>query len=133
MTSFTRALYRRDPAAAEAFYKDQQFEQRLVYGKQPTLACFTPAANGLARRAAPSQPRYGKGAPAPFGKREIAPQGSDCPHDQSFCRDNGLMQANCSACKGLHVERQARQDVDRMASDLERREMAARRKAFFDE
>lgn len=40
MTSFTRALYRRDPAAAEAFHKAQQFEHRITYGKQTQLASF---------------------------------------------------------------------------------------------
>lgn len=49
MTSFTKALYRRDPAAAEAFYKDQQFEQRLTYGKSTQLACFTPAVTPVVR------------------------------------------------------------------------------------
>lgn len=33
MTSFTKALYRRDPAAAEAFHRSQQFEHRMVHGK----------------------------------------------------------------------------------------------------
>jgi hypothetical protein len=43
MTSFTRKLYNRDPAAATAYYRQSTFEQKLVYGKVPTLACFTPA------------------------------------------------------------------------------------------
>lgn len=47
MTSFTKALYRRDPAAAEAFYKAQQFEQRQQ-GKHP-VACFTPALNPVVK------------------------------------------------------------------------------------
>lgn len=41
MTSFTKALYRRDPAAAEAFHRAQQFEHKMTYGKNATLACFT--------------------------------------------------------------------------------------------
>lgn len=41
MTSFTRKLYNRDPAAAEAFRKAQDFDHRIVYGRHPTLACFT--------------------------------------------------------------------------------------------
>lgn len=48
MTSFTKALYRRDPAAAEEFYRQQQFEQKmqqgrpgLTYGRHATLTCFT--------------------------------------------------------------------------------------------
>lgn len=40
MTSFTKALYRRDPAAAEAFHKAQQFEHKMTYGKQTQLASF---------------------------------------------------------------------------------------------
>lgn len=40
MTSFTKALYRRDPAAAEAFHKAQQFEHKLQYGKHTQLASF---------------------------------------------------------------------------------------------
>lgn len=41
MTSFTKALYRRDPKAAEEFYRQQQFEQRHTYGRVPTLPQFT--------------------------------------------------------------------------------------------
>lgn len=41
MTSFTKALYRRDPKAAEEFYRQQQFEQRHTYGRVPTLPEFT--------------------------------------------------------------------------------------------
>lgn len=40
MTSYTRKLYNRDPAAARAFEKAQSFENKLVYGKAVTLAQF---------------------------------------------------------------------------------------------
>lgn len=53
MTSFTKALYRRDPKAAEEFHKAQQWEHRVVHGRTPTLACFTPSFHGL-------QPVFGK-------------------------------------------------------------------------
>lgn len=33
MTSFTKALYRRDPAAAEAFHRQSSFEQRQAHGR----------------------------------------------------------------------------------------------------
>lgn len=36
MTSFTKALYRRDPAAAEAYYKQQKFESLAAFGRNPT-------------------------------------------------------------------------------------------------
>lgn len=36
MTSFTKALYRRDPAAAEAFYKQQKFEHLAAFGRNST-------------------------------------------------------------------------------------------------
>jgi hypothetical protein len=68
MTSFSRKLYNRDPAAAAAFYKAQQFERQIVYGKTPTLACFTPSHNGL--------------RPV-FGKRHLAPHqvcAASCGH-----------------------------------------------------
>jgi hypothetical protein len=61
MTSFTKALYRRDPAAAEAFRRHSKLD-RLVYGKVPTLACFTmadhqpPAQDG--RKAAHIEPEF---------------------------------------------------------------------------
>jgi hypothetical protein len=73
MTSFTRKLYNRDPAAARAFEKAQAFERQLVYGRTPTLACFTPSHNGLH----PS-----------FGKRMLQPQSacaSSCGHPA--CKD----------------------------------------------
>lgn len=41
MTSYTRKLYARDPAAAAAFEQAQRFENKLVYGKAVTLAQFT--------------------------------------------------------------------------------------------
>lgn len=71
MTSFTKALYRRDPKAADAFHKAQQFESmaahgrpgQLQYGKHVTLACFTPAFGSNQ----PAQPS------TPFGKRELPP------------------------------------------------------------
>lgn len=65
MTSFTRKLYNSDPAAAEAFRKAQEFDQRLAYGKHVTLACFTPAGRGL--------------VPA-FGKR-LGAQQHGCDHN----------------------------------------------------
>ena len=39
MTSFTRKLYNKDPAA-EHFQRSQQFETRIRYGKHSTLAQF---------------------------------------------------------------------------------------------
>ncbi len=33
MTSFTKALYRRDPGAAEAYYRHSTFEARCSYGR----------------------------------------------------------------------------------------------------
>jgi hypothetical protein len=57
MTSFTKALYRRDPAAAQAFYRQQQFEQKLTYGKHTQLACFTPAT-------APTVKQFGQRTPS---------------------------------------------------------------------
>jgi len=38
MTSFTRALYRRDPAAAEAFHRQRTFEQQSAHGRPGTLS-----------------------------------------------------------------------------------------------
>lgn len=52
MTSFTRKLYSRDPAAAEAFHRQQQFEHRITYGKHTQLAGF-----GL-RQTPPPLPSY---------------------------------------------------------------------------
>lgn len=40
MTSFTKALYRRDPAAAEAFYQAQTFEAKST-GRQPGMPTLT--------------------------------------------------------------------------------------------
>lgn len=92
MTSFTKALYRRDPAAAEAFHRQSTFEQRAAHGRPGVLT---------------------------FGRRSVPPaQVSDCPHSQTFCLDNGLMKANCSACKGLHtVEAEAERVVSRMVAE----------------
>jgi len=47
MTSFTKALYNRDPKAADAFYRQSTFEHKLVYGRTPTLAQFTATAHEL--------------------------------------------------------------------------------------
>lgn len=47
MTSYTKALYRRDPAAAEAFHRQSSFEHKATYGRVPTLLQFTPEAHGL--------------------------------------------------------------------------------------
>lgn len=58
MTSFSKKLYNRDPQAAEEFYKNQQFDQRVVYGRHPTLAGFTLAHH--------EKPRV-------FGKRQSPP------------------------------------------------------------
>ena len=69
MTSYTRKLYRRDPAAAEAFRAAQQFDNKLVYGKAVTLACFGLRHHEMPSRAAPE--------PKPsvaFGKRVAPPQ-----------------------------------------------------------
>ena len=68
MTSFTKALYRRDPAAAEEFHRQQTFEHKATYGKTPTLACFTPQAHGL-------KPAFGKRAPS--GQKACA---ASCGH-----------------------------------------------------
>jgi hypothetical protein len=85
MTSFTRALYRRDPAAAEAFQRQQRMERELLlsYGKTPTLACFTPAHHDIKRQ---------------FGKRAVPPQHVPCPHQQTFCIRNGLSAHTCPVC-----------------------------------
>jgi hypothetical protein len=56
MTSFTRKLYNRDPAAAKAFHRQASFEHKVVYGRTPTLACFTPAHYDV-------QPTFGKRHP----------------------------------------------------------------------
>lgn len=53
MTSFTKALYRRDPAAAEAFYSQQTFEAKSG-GRQPGMPTLTFASN------APSHVVFGK-------------------------------------------------------------------------
>lgn len=76
MTSFTKALYRRDPKAAEAFYRNQQFEERHTYGRVPTLPQFTLAFH--TRQAAVSPYRQ-----ATFGKRRGTPElacKSNCGH-----------------------------------------------------
>lgn len=66
MTSFTKALYRRDPKAAQAFHDAQQWEHRVVHGRTPTLACFTPSFHGL-------QPVFGKRTSTPhIGGRQAA-------------------------------------------------------------
>jgi hypothetical protein len=57
MTSFTRKLYNRDPAAAEAFRSAASIETKMHYGKAVTLACFTPSAHGLV-------PAFGKRLPS---------------------------------------------------------------------
>lgn len=56
MTSFTKKLYRQDPAAAEAFHRQATFEHKATYGRVPTLLQFTPAAHGLV-------PAFGKRLP----------------------------------------------------------------------
>lgn len=58
MTSYTRKLYNRDPAAAEAFSRQTKLHDLLCYGKTPTLQQFDPAFHDL---------------PRPFGKRQIRP------------------------------------------------------------
>lgn len=85
MTSFTRKLYAADPKAAEDFARAQQFEHRIVYGKHPTLAQFDSAF----RKPTTS-----------FGKRVVPPtKRSNCPLNQTFCEDNGLLAHNCTLCR----------------------------------
>jgi hypothetical protein len=57
MTSFTKALYNRDPAAAEAFRRHSRLD-RVVYGKTPTMACFT-MAEALPTQDGRTAPRIG--------------------------------------------------------------------------
>jgi hypothetical protein len=85
MTSFTRKLYAADPVAAEEFHKAQQFEHRLAYGKHVTLAQFDSGFRKLNTS---------------FGKRETPPtKRSNCPLNQRFCEDNGLLAHNCTLCR----------------------------------
>jgi len=79
MTSFTKALYRRDPAAAEAFYEQQRIENRMQYGRHPTLPQFTLAFHTPAAAAAAPHP-----VPT-FGRRPQPPHGrtactANCGH-----------------------------------------------------
>lgn len=37
MTSFTKALYNRDPAAAEEFHRQSKFEHRTTFGRMGNL------------------------------------------------------------------------------------------------
>lgn len=55
MTSFTKALYNRDPAAADAYYRASNYERMMVQGRPGaiTLACFTPSTEGY-------RPMFGK-------------------------------------------------------------------------
>jgi hypothetical protein len=73
MTSFTKALYRRDPKAAEAFYRNQQFEQKgfqgrpgpaLTYGRQTQLSQFDAAQRQCHQ--------------APFGRRVALDSATAC-------------------------------------------------------
>jgi hypothetical protein len=63
MTSFTKALYRRDPKAAEAFHRQQSFEHRHTYGRTPTLPQFTLGYHTAQAAAAPHRQ-------AEFGQRQ---------------------------------------------------------------
>lgn len=81
MTSFTRKLYSRDPAAAEQFGRQQAFEHRMSYGKSVTLACFTPAFHAVdvafgKRTVAPALPAYECWVPDErgFGARPLKPK-----------------------------------------------------------
>ena len=65
MTSFTKSLYRRDPAAAMAFYHHQQFETQSTYGR---TGLMLPAVGHT-----PAQPK-----PMQFGKRTSMPPVSAC-------------------------------------------------------
>lgn len=76
MTSFTKALYRRDPAAAEAFYDNQKFETRHTYGRHPTLPQFTLA----------FQTSQGSVA-APQGRRMHFGLRSQPPTDRKACSE----------------------------------------------
>ena len=58
MTSFTRKLHVRNPKAAALIEQSQQFEHRLIYGKNTQLAAFTPAWNPVSKT---------------FGKRTLPP------------------------------------------------------------
>lgn len=81
MTSYTKKLYNRDPAAAEAFHKAQGFEHRLQYGKHTQLAQF-----GLSHDV----------AIATFGIRTPSLTGTACdklcghPACKQGCTDAGL-------------------------------------------
>lgn len=76
MTSYTKALYRRDPAAADAFYKAQLFEHKLTYGRHVQLAQFNISQAKDTPKGAPKdwsalqrQSQQGQTHQAVFGKR----------------------------------------------------------------
>lgn len=75
MTSFTKALYRRDPAAAEAFHEQQKFEHRIKYGRTPTLVQFTAAFHAV-------QPVFGRRGPSLPSQHACA---ASCGHPA--CKD----------------------------------------------
>lgn len=80
MTSFTRKLFNRDPAAVMAFWTDSKAERDR-----------TPFERGFQRPVT---------VPVIFGKRATRPAHLPCPFQQSFCMRNGLSALECPICKG---------------------------------
>jgi hypothetical protein len=79
MTSYTRKLYARDPAAAEAFNRQQQFEHRITYGKHTQLVGFG-FKDGLdaSGRLRITDPTAGRNQ---FGERVAMPRQFACSHN----------------------------------------------------
>lgn len=82
MTSFTRKLYARDPAAAEAFRAASEFETKLQYGKAVTLAGFAPSAHGPV-------PSFGKRLPSGSHGCEQNCRHPACTHGCTLVTRNG--------------------------------------------
>lgn len=93
MTSFTRKLYNKDPAAAEAFRKAQDFERQMQYGKAVTLAQFTPSSHGLV-------PAFGKRVYKDVGDwiRDNPNNGSGIPPRHTACERNCRHPACVKGC-----------------------------------
>lgn len=106
MTSFTRKLFQRDPAAADAFYRAQQFETKTVYGRHNTLACFTPAHHQVEpvfgrRQKPPVQPAYECWSPAEDGKvakpKAIVRAPDSFQARKVFASHHGIAVSDCCA------------------------------------
>jgi hypothetical protein len=121
MTSFTKALYRRDPAAAEAFHRQSSFESRATNGRPGLLLATFASANPVKHT---------------FGKRETPPSAvhackDNCGHPA--CSQGCTLFVTHDPVKHPELDREPSDSVGSRESNSQMSMAERRRIAFWNE